>query len=101
MSRAAITVPAFVTPCGSGDNSCCCRPKPIETTFKGGVVRWLRQPGDTVGAGEILCELEIEKAVVELPAPASGVLAELCVGDGEAYGPGAILGYLDMEAETA
>jgi pyruvate/2-oxoglutarate dehydrogenase complex dihydrolipoamide acyltransferase (E2) component len=38
----------------------------------GTVVRWLQRVGDSVAAGEIIAELETEKAGVELEAPASG-----------------------------
>jgi 2-oxoglutarate dehydrogenase E2 component (dihydrolipoamide succinyltransferase) len=38
------------------------------------VQRWLKQEGDQVAADEPICELETDKATVDLPAPASGVL---------------------------
>lgn len=37
---------------------------------------WLKQPGDSVSAGEAICEVETDKAVVEVEAPADGVLLE-------------------------
>lgn len=49
----------------------------------GRVVRWLKQAGDPVKKGEIVCEVETEKAVLEVPAPSEGILAEIHVADGE------------------
>ena len=41
------------------------------------IVRWLKDVGDSVSAGEGIVEIETEKAVVEIEAPAAGVLAEI------------------------
>lgn len=41
------------------------------------ILSWLKQVGDQVQEGEPLAELETDKATVELPAPASGVLATI------------------------
>ena len=43
------------------------------------VVRWLKEVGDSVTAGEPLLEVETEKSVVEIEAAASGRLAEILV----------------------
>ena len=47
------------------------------TVSEGKLVRWLKKPGDAVAAQEIVAEIETDKAVVEIEAPASGVLAEV------------------------
>ncbi|WP_293864914.1 biotin/lipoyl-containing protein, partial [uncultured Alsobacter sp.] len=47
------------------------------TVIEGKLVRWLKKPGDAVAAQEIVAEIETDKAVVEIEAPASGVLAEV------------------------
>jgi len=41
------------------------------------IVRWLKQPGDTVTEGEPLVEIEAAKTTVEVPSPASGTLKEI------------------------
>ena len=41
------------------------------------LLEWRKQPGDLVEQDEILIELETDKVVLEVPAPASGVLAEV------------------------
>src|SRR5271154_3689069 len=38
------------------------------------LLRWLKNDGDYVKSDELLCELETDKANVDLPAPAAGVL---------------------------
>lgn len=60
------------------------------------VVRaWLRKPGDAVAENDPLVELETDKVTQEVPAPASGVLAEILLDtDAEAL-PGALLGRID------
>ena len=41
------------------------------------LLEWRRQPGDRIEQDEILIELETDKIVLEVPAPASGILAEV------------------------
>ena len=66
------------------------------------VVRsWLRQVGDLVFENEPLVELETDKVTQEVPAPASGVLAEIVLDtDAEAV-PGAVLARISAEEESA
>jgi pyruvate dehydrogenase E2 component (dihydrolipoamide acetyltransferase) len=49
----------------------------------GKLVRWLKQPGDEVIKGEPLMEVETDKAVAEIEAPASGVLAQVTAMEGD------------------
>src|SRR5690606_31382236 len=48
--------------------------------------------GEAVQADETICELETEKVTVEVPAPASGVLSDIHVQQGETVAVGALLG---------
>ena len=54
------------------------------TVSEGKLVRWLKDEGDTVTAGEIVAEIETDKAVVEIEAPVAGrlVRVEQAVGFG-------------------
>ncbi|MBV9704652.1 MAG: lipoyl domain-containing protein [Methylobacteriaceae bacterium] len=45
------------------------------TVSEGKVVRWAKAVGDPVAAGELVAEIETDKAVVEIEAPCGGVLA--------------------------
>ena len=49
----------------------------------GRVVRWLKKEGDSVKKGEVICEVETEKAVFEVSAPQDGVLLQITAHDGE------------------
>ena len=63
------------------------------------VERWLRQPGETVRLHEPLLEINTDKAVIEIPAPTSGVLREVLRSAGEAVAPGDILGRIEVAEE--
>ena len=45
------------------------------TVSEGTVVKWLKAVGDAVKEGELIAEIETDKAVVEIEAPVSGTLA--------------------------
>lgn len=66
-------------------------PKLGMTMTFGVVVRWHKQDGDTVTAGEPICEIETDKLNSEVDASASGVLTILAP-EGEELGVGATLG---------
>lgn len=55
------------------------------------VVRWLVAAGDAVAADTPLCEVETEKAIIEVPAPHAGVVARLAVAEGETVRVGGVL----------
>jgi len=50
---------------------------------EGTIVRWFKAVGDAVTQGEPLVEIETAKAVQELEAPATGVLVEILLPEGE------------------
>ena len=50
---------------------------------EGLIVQWHKKVGDTVAEGDIIAEVETEKAAQELEAPADGVLTEIKVGENE------------------
>lgn len=53
-----------------------------ESVTEATVSTWFKAVGDTVTQDEMLCELETDKVSVEVPAPASGVLAEITAPEG-------------------
>jgi pyruvate dehydrogenase E2 component (dihydrolipoamide acetyltransferase) len=60
---------------------------------------WLVKAGDRVEVGEVIAELETEKATLELEAPATGTIVELRVAMGsEDLQPGTVLGSIEAEA---
>ncbi|MDW5596941.1 biotin/lipoyl-containing protein, partial [Conexibacter stalactiti] len=58
---------------------------------EGTLLRWLKQPGDVVEAGEEIAEIETDKATAELESPAAGLLGALLVAEGETVPTGALL----------
>jgi pyruvate dehydrogenase E2 component (dihydrolipoamide acetyltransferase) len=63
------------------------------------VQTWLVAVGDHVSAGQVIAEIETEKAVFEHEAEASGVVAGLLVGEGEAAAVGAPIAVLAADGE--
>src|SRR5450759_1336870 len=53
-----------------------------ETVTEGVVTRWYKKVGDAVKADERLFDVETDKVSTEIPAPASGVVAEILVEEG-------------------
>ena len=53
--------------------------------------KWLKAPGETVAAHEPVAEIETDKVVVEVAAPADGTMGEIRVKEGDAANPGDIL----------
>jgi 2-oxoglutarate dehydrogenase E2 component (dihydrolipoamide succinyltransferase) len=64
------------------------------SVVEGTVVRWLVRVGETVKADDPLCEIDTDKIVTEIPSPASGLLAEILVAEGETVAVGTVLARL-------
>nr|WP_240335574.1 2-oxoglutarate dehydrogenase complex dihydrolipoyllysine-residue succinyltransferase [Pseudotabrizicola algicola] len=69
-----------------------------ESVSEATVSTWFKKVGDVVKQDEMLCELETDKVSVEVPAPASGVLAEILVQEGETVAANARLGIISEGA---
>jgi 2-oxoisovalerate dehydrogenase E1 component len=52
------------------------------TISEGKVVRWTKAEGDMVAAGELVAEIETDKAVVEIEAPVAGILGRIVAPEG-------------------
>jgi 2-oxoglutarate dehydrogenase E2 component (dihydrolipoamide succinyltransferase) len=66
-------------------------PQLPESVADATLVAWHKQPGDTVKRDENLADLETDKVVLEVPAPANGVLKELKITNGATVTSGQIL----------
>lgn len=60
----------------------------------GVLIRWLVPPGSKVDEGDPLMEVETDKAVIEVPAPASGILADVVAREGDEVPIGTVLARL-------
>ncbi|MDP9239240.1 MAG: 2-oxoglutarate dehydrogenase, E2 component, dihydrolipoamide succinyltransferase [Actinomycetota bacterium] len=70
-------------------------PRLGESVSEGTVTRWLKNEGDRVEADEPLLEVSTDKVDTEIPAPASGVLSSIKVGEDETVEVGAELATID------
>ncbi|XP_024453708.1 dihydrolipoyllysine-residue acetyltransferase component 2 of pyruvate dehydrogenase complex, mitochondrial isoform X1 [Populus trichocarpa] len=52
------------------------------TMTEGNIARWLKKEGDKISTGEVLCEVETDKATVEMECMEEGYLAKILKGDG-------------------
>ena len=66
----------------------------------GRIVRWLKDEGDRVKEGEVVCEVETEKAVFEVSAPAQGYLIKILARDGDEVEILSTIGYVGEEGEV-
>jgi pyruvate/2-oxoglutarate dehydrogenase complex dihydrolipoamide acyltransferase (E2) component len=64
------------------------------------VVRWLKQEGDPVRAGEPVVELETEKVSYELDSPAEGYLLKIVAREAAEVPVGDTLGYIGQQSDA-
>jgi 2-oxoglutarate dehydrogenase E2 component (dihydrolipoamide succinyltransferase) len=76
-------------------------PQLSESVSEATLLTWKKQPGQAVQADEILIEVETDKVVLEVPAPASGVLSEIVKTDGSLVTSGEVLARIDTEGKAA
>ena len=69
-------------------------PKLSEQMETGKIIKWLKQEGDRVQSGDILAEVETDKADVEMEAFGSGVLRKILVAAGSQAPVGALIGVI-------
>ncbi|MFM7343624.1 MAG: 2-oxo acid dehydrogenase subunit E2, partial [Betaproteobacteria bacterium] len=73
-------------------------PQLSESVAEATLLQWKKKAGQAVSADEILIDIETDKVVMEVPAPASGVLAELVVGDGGTVVANQLIARIDTDA---
>jgi 2-oxoglutarate dehydrogenase E2 component (dihydrolipoamide succinyltransferase) len=62
---------------------------------------WCKQPGEPVAAGEVVAEVEVDKAVLEVAAPAAGILGDHLVGFGATVEEGQLLAAVEDPGTAA
>lgn len=72
-------------------------PELSESVAEATLLQWKKKPGEAVKADEILIEVETDKVVLEVPAPAAGVLAEIVEPDGATVVAAQVLARIDTE----
>ncbi len=72
-----------------------------ESVSEATVVTWHKQPGDAVTRDENLVDIETDKVVLEVPAPADGVLGDIKAAEGDTVTADQILGTIEEQAAGA
>jgi 2-oxoglutarate dehydrogenase E2 component (dihydrolipoamide succinyltransferase) len=72
-------------------------PQLSESVSEATLLQWKKKPGQAVEADEILVEIETDKVVLEVPAPTSGVLAQIIKNDGDSCISEEVIAKVDTE----
>ena len=75
-------------------------PQLSESVAEATLLQWKKKPGEAVQMDEILIEIETDKVVLEVPAPADGVLSELVANDGATVTAEQVIARIDTEAKA-
>ncbi len=75
-------------------------PQLSESVAEATLLQWKKKPGDAVAMDEILIEIETDKVVLEVPAPAAGVLGEIIKVDGATVVAGEVIATVDTEGKA-
>jgi len=76
-------------------------PKLSDTMTEGTLIAWKKKKGDQVSAGEVLAEIETDKATMEWESPEDGTLAEIYVQEGGKVNVGDKIAFIRGEGEEA
>ena len=75
-------------------------PQLSESVAEATMLQWKKKVGDAIAADEILIEIETDKVVLEVPAPAAGVLVEMVVADGGTVAAEQVIARIDTEGKA-
>jgi 2-oxoglutarate dehydrogenase E2 component (dihydrolipoamide succinyltransferase) len=73
-------------------------PQLSESVSEATLLQWKKKAGQAIAIDEILIEVETDKVVLEVPAPAAGVLVEVLQGDGATVAAEQVIAKIDTEA---
>ena len=76
-------------------------PQLSESVAEATLLQWKKKPGDAVAIDEILIEIETDKVVLEVPAPAAGVIAQIVKNDGDSCVADEVIARIDTEGTAA
>src|SRR5580765_3073543 len=75
-------------------------PQLSESVAEATLLQWKKKPGEAVALDEILVEIETDKVVLEVPAPAAGVMVQLVKNDGESCVSDEVIAKIDTEGKA-
>jgi 2-oxoglutarate dehydrogenase E2 component (dihydrolipoamide succinyltransferase) len=76
-------------------------PQLSESVAEATLLQWKKKPGEAVAMDEILVEIETDKVVLEVPAPAAGVMAEHVKGDGSSCVADEVIARINTEGKAS
>ncbi|MBX9716844.1 MAG: dihydrolipoamide succinyltransferase, partial [Burkholderiaceae bacterium] len=76
-------------------------PQLSESVAEATLLQWKKKPGEAVAIDEILVEIETDKVVLEVPAPAAGVMAQIIKNDGESCVADEVIARIDTAASPS
>lgn len=76
-------------------------PQLSESVAEATLLQWKKKVGESVAADEILIEIETDKVVLEVPAPAAGVLTEIIKADGGMVVSNEVIAKIDTDAKAS
>src|SRR6476646_10520393 len=76
-------------------------PKLSDTMTEGTLVTWRKKKGDKVSAGEVIAEIETDKATMEWESPEDGTLTEIYVEEGGKVNVGDKIAFIGEPGESA
>ena len=76
-------------------------PQLSESVAEATLLQWHKKVGEAIARDENLIDIETDKVVLELPAPAQGVLIEIVKGDGSSVVAGELIARIDTEATAS
>lgn len=76
-------------------------PQLSESVAEATLLQWKKKPGEAVALDEILIEIETDKVVLEVPAPAAGVIAQIVKQDGESCVSDEVIAKIDTDGKAA
>lgn len=75
-------------------------PKLSDTMTEGTLIKWHKQVGDSVEIGDVLAEIETDKATMEMEAFDDGIITEILLREGEKAPIGGVLAVLNGDSEA-
>jgi 2-oxoglutarate dehydrogenase E2 component (dihydrolipoamide succinyltransferase) len=75
-------------------------PQLSESVAEATLLQWKKKPGEAVAMDEILIEVETDKVVLEVPAPAAGVLGEIVAADGATVTAEQVIARIDTDGKA-
>jgi 2-oxoglutarate dehydrogenase E2 component (dihydrolipoamide succinyltransferase) len=76
-------------------------PQMGESIAEGKILKWHKKVGDKVAKDETVLEISTDKVDSEIPSPASGVIAELLIAEGETVSVGTLIARIETDASAA